>query len=165
MDTPWGRSLSHAVSGITGFLTLSSDPSFRKIVSRAYILYCFKIGIPNSDCGYMLGCQSVPYWLGSLELDLCHISYIIGCRNPIFSVWIHLGVVECHTLFIDHCVSFMKIYCLWRYFINNPFLTELYQINIYISLSTQHHYSMIQGKTNSLTSQSCKPLPYGCTSV
>ena len=46
--------------------------------------------------------------LGHFELDLCHISYIIGGRNPKFSVKIHLGVVECHTLFIDHCVSFMK---------------------------------------------------------
>ena len=27
-------------------------------------------------------------------------------------------VVECNTLFIDHCVSFMKIYCLWGHFIN-----------------------------------------------
>ena len=30
-------------------LTLSSDPSFRKTVSRAYILYCFKVGIPNLE--------------------------------------------------------------------------------------------------------------------
>ena len=55
---------------------------------------------------------------GHLEFDLWHISYIIGGRNPKFSVWIHLGLVECHTLFIYHCVSFMKIYCLWGYFIN-----------------------------------------------
>ena len=81
MDTPWGRRVSHTVSGFTVILTLSSDPSSRKIMSRAYI-------------------------------------YIIGGRDPKFSVWIHLGVVECHTLFIDQCVSFMKIYCLWGYFIN-----------------------------------------------
>ena len=81
MDTPWGRRVSHTVSGVTVILTLSSDPSSRKIVSRAYI-------------------------------------YIIGGRDPKFSVWIHLGVVECHTLFMDHCVSFTKIYCLWGYFIN-----------------------------------------------
>ena len=49
---------------------------------------------------------------GHFELDLWHISYNIGGRNPKFSEWIHLGVVECHTLFIDHCASFMKIYCL-----------------------------------------------------
>ena len=61
-----GRRVSHTVSAVTVILTLSSDPSSRKIVSRAYILYCFKIGIPNLDCGYMLGCQSVPYWLGLL---------------------------------------------------------------------------------------------------
>ena len=73
--------MSHTVSGVTVILTLSSDPSSRKIVSRAYI-------------------------------------YIIGGRNPKSSVWIHLGVVECHTLFMDHCVSFMKIYCLLGYFIN-----------------------------------------------
>ena len=118
MDTPLGRRVSHTVSGVTVILTLSSDPSSRKIVSRAYISYCFKIGTPNLDCRYTLGCQRVPYWLGHFELELWHISYIIGGRYPTFSVWIHLGVVECHTLFIDHCVSFMKIYCLWGYFIN-----------------------------------------------
>ena len=36
---------------------------------------------------------------GHFELDLWHISYIIGGRNPKFNMWIHLGVVECHTLF------------------------------------------------------------------
>ena len=45
---------------------------------------------------------------GLFELDLWHIFYIIGGRNPKFSVWIHLGVVECHTLFIDYCVLFIK---------------------------------------------------------
>ena len=61
--------MSHTVSWVTVILTLSSDPNSGKIVSRAYILYCFKVGmtgIPKLDCGYMLGCQSVPYWLGSL---------------------------------------------------------------------------------------------------
>ena len=53
---------------------------------------------------------------GHFELDLCHIFYIIGDGNPKFSIWIHLGVSECHTLFIDHCVSFMKIYCLLGHF-------------------------------------------------
>ena len=61
-----GRRVSHTVSGVTVILTLSSDPSFRKTESRAYILHCFKVGIPNLDCVYMLGCQSDPYWLGSL---------------------------------------------------------------------------------------------------
>ena len=42
MDTPWGRRVSHTVFGVTVILTLSSDPSSRKIVSRTYILYCFK---------------------------------------------------------------------------------------------------------------------------
>ena len=54
---------------------------------------------------------------GYFELDLWHI-LIIGGRNLKFSVWIHVGVVECHTLFIEHCVSFMKIYCLLAYLIN-----------------------------------------------
>ena len=49
--------MSHTVSEVTVILTLSSDPSSRKIVSRAYILYCFKVGITNLDCEYMLGCQ------------------------------------------------------------------------------------------------------------
>ena len=118
MDTPLGHRVSHTVSGVTVILTLSSDPSSKKIVSKANLLYCLEVGIPNLECGNMLGCQSVSYWLGSLELDLWHISYIIGGRNPKFSVWIHLGVVECHTLVIDHCVALMKIYCLWGYFIN-----------------------------------------------
>ena len=47
--------MSHTVSGVTVIFALSSDPSSRKIVSRVYILYCFKVGIPNLDCGYMLG--------------------------------------------------------------------------------------------------------------
>ena len=97
MDTPWGRRVSHTDSGVTVILTLSSDPSSRKIVPRAYILYCFKVGIANLDCGYMLRCQSVPYWLGHFEFDLLHISFIIGGRNPKFIVWIHLVVVECHN--------------------------------------------------------------------
>ena len=90
MDTPWGRRVSHTASGDTVILTLSSDPSSRKIVSRAYILYCFKVGISNLDCGYMLGCQSVPFWLGvTLNLTLA-IFYIIYGRSPKLSVWIHL---------------------------------------------------------------------------
>ena len=53
MDTPWGHRVPHTVSRVTVILTLSSDPSSRKIVSRAYILYMyFKVGIPNLDCGY-----------------------------------------------------------------------------------------------------------------
>ena len=47
MDTSWGRIVSHTVSGVTVILAASSDPSSRKIVSRAYILYCFKVGIPK----------------------------------------------------------------------------------------------------------------------
>ena len=66
MDTPLGRRVSHTVSGVTAILTLSSDPTSGEIMSRAYILYCFKVGNPDLDCGYMLGCQSVAYWLGSL---------------------------------------------------------------------------------------------------
>ena len=109
MDIPWGRRVSvSGVTVVTVILILSSGPNSRKIVSRAYILYCFKVVIPNLEFGHMLGCQSVPYWLGHFELDLWHISYIIGGRNPKFSVWIHLGVVECHTLSIDHRVSFIK---------------------------------------------------------
>ena len=87
-------------------------------MSRAYIWYCFKVGIPNLDCGYMFGPRVSRTGWGHFELDLWHISYIIRGRNPKFSVWIRLRVVECHTLFIDHCVSFMKIYCLGGYFIN-----------------------------------------------
>ena len=43
-----GRRVSHTVSGVIVILTLSSDPSSRKIVSRAYILYCFKVGIVDT---------------------------------------------------------------------------------------------------------------------
>ena len=118
--------------------------------------------------------------VGHFELDLWHISYIIGGRNPKCSVWIHLEVAEYHTMFIDHCVSFMKIYCLWGHFCHtvtqfmilpnnqlsnsaiqrylnrwyNPFLTLKKRLNCTksistFSLSTQHPYSMIKGKTNS----------------
>ena len=46
--------MSHTVPRVTVILTLSSDPSSWKIVSRAYILYMyfFKVGTPNLDCGY-----------------------------------------------------------------------------------------------------------------
>ena len=44
----------------------------------------------------------VLFW-GHLDLDLWHTSYIIGDRNPKFSVWIYFGVAECHTLLSDHC--------------------------------------------------------------
>ena len=47
VDTPWGRRVSYTVSGVTVILTLSSDPSSRKIETRAYILDCFKVGIPQ----------------------------------------------------------------------------------------------------------------------
>ena len=62
-------------------------------------------------------------------------------------------------------VQFKGIFYRWY----NPFLTLKKRMNCTKSistffLSTQHPYSMIQGKTNSLTSQSCKPLPYDCTS-
>ena len=59
------QSVTYSFWGYCDF-DLVLDPSFRKTESRAYILYCFKIGIPNLDCGYMLGCQSDPYWFGSL---------------------------------------------------------------------------------------------------
>ena len=101
---------------VTVILTLSSDPSYKKTESRAYILYCFKLGIPNLDCGHMLGCQTHTGW-SHFEHDLWHISYIIGGRNPKFIVWIHLGVVECHTLIIDHCLIYENLLSL-GYFIN-----------------------------------------------
>ena len=116
MDTHWGRRVSHTVFWVTVILTLSSDPSFRKIVSRAYILYCFKVGIPNlihvrvPECPVLAGL--------TLNLTSGTSPILSGGRNLKFSVWIPLWVVECHTLFIDQCVSFMKIYCLWGYFIN-----------------------------------------------
>ena len=83
MHTRWGRRVSHTVSGVTMILALSSDPSSRKIVSRAYIFYCFKVGIPNLDCGYMLGCQSAPYWLGHLNLTsgTSPILLVVGIPN------------------------------------------------------------------------------------
>ena len=45
---------------------------------------------------------SIPFW-GYFDLDLWHISYIVGGKNPKFSVRIHLGVAKYHTLFIDLC--------------------------------------------------------------
>ena len=44
-------------------------------------------------------------------------SHIIGGSNPKFSVWIHLGVVESHTLFKDHCLIYENLLSL-GYFIN-----------------------------------------------
>ena len=83
MDTPWGRRVSHTVSGVTVILTLSSDPSSRKIVSRAYIMYCFKVGILKLDCGYMLGCQC-PVLVGvtlNLTFSTSPILLAVGIPN------------------------------------------------------------------------------------
>ena len=46
-------------------LDLVICPQAWKNSVRAYIVYCFKEGIPNLECGYMLGCQSVPYCFGA----------------------------------------------------------------------------------------------------
>ena len=93
-------------------VTLNSDPSSRKIMSRAYILYCFKVGIHNLEWIHVGVSKCLVLFWGLLDLDLWHI-YIIGDRNPKFSVWKYLGVAECQTLLLDHCdldplVSFMS---------------------------------------------------------
>ena len=85
-----GRRVSRTVSGVTVILTLSSDPSSRKIVSRAYILYCFKVRIPNFDCGYMLGCQGVPSWLGSPYLMTVPVFELPGTSSNMYFVHVNL---------------------------------------------------------------------------
>ena len=67
MDTHWVAECRILFLGIFD-LDLVADLDLvvfhRKIVCRAYITYCFKVGIPNLECGYMLGCQSVQYCFG-----------------------------------------------------------------------------------------------------
>ena len=46
---------------------------------------------------------------GHFELDLWHISYIIGDRNPKLNVRIHLGVVKCHTLYRSLCLIYENL--------------------------------------------------------
>ena len=62
----------------------------------------------------MLRCQRVPYCFG-ITLTLT------SGTSPKFSVWRHLGVANCHTLFIDCCdldlwSHLMKRYCLLGHF-------------------------------------------------
>ena len=74
--------------------------SLRKIVCRAYIVNCFKEGLPNLECGYILGCQSVPYCFGVTLTLTSGTSPILLEGESQISVWLHLGVAECHTLFL-----------------------------------------------------------------
>ena len=41
----------------------------------------------------------------SVPPALCrvYLSYILSGRNPIFGVWMHLGMVECRVSFSGHC--------------------------------------------------------------
>ena len=137
----------------------------------------------------MLGARVSWLFWGYFDLKLWHISYIMGGRIPNLVCGYILGLQS-----VKHCfyrslwpwplVSFMKIYCLWGYFChivtqfmclsddqlsNSVFIgwshleekIELYQIKVYIF---SFNVAPIQGE-NSFTSQSCKPLPYDCTSV
>ena len=69
-------------------------------MSRSFILYCFKAGIPIFYCGYMLGCQRVRTVSG-------HISIIFeeGIPN-----------VVCGYIFGRRVSHTMKINCLCGYF-------------------------------------------------
>ena len=45
-----------------------------------------------------------------------HISYILWNRNSKFGMWMHLGMPECHKLFLGHCdldlwPSFQELLC------------------------------------------------------
>ena len=90
---------------VTVILSLSSDPSSRKIVSRAYILYCFKVGIQNLDCGYMLGCQSV---LVGVTLNLTSgtspILLAVGIPNLVCGYI--LGCRVSHTVYSSLCLIY-----------------------------------------------------------
>ena len=128
---------------------------------------------------------------GHFELDLWHISYIIGGRNPKFSVWMHLGVVyRSLCLIYENLLSLGVFYQFVTQFmicliINsqtvqfkgvfiavhrrkdwiepNQNLHFLFQRSTHTAWYREKPQS--QGKTNFSTSQSCKPIPYDCTSV
>ena len=91
-------------------VTCTSDLALIIIVSGAYLLFFFEIGIPNFVCECILGWWSVLYQLWvtvTLTSDLVfleklcpeQISYIIKGRNPKFGVWMQLLMAECHLPF------------------------------------------------------------------
>ena len=105
MDTPWGRRVSHTVSVATMILTLSSDPSSRKIVSRAYILYCPKfrlwIHVRVPECPVLDG----------VTLDLISgtspIFLAVGIPNLVCGYI--LGLQMSHTVYTSLCLIYENL--------------------------------------------------------
>ena len=103
----------------SGHFGIDLWPQFWKNRVQSISPILFEVEIPYLVCGYSLGSRSVAYCFGvTVTLSLLwpwplvsilekscpdHTSYIIWGRNPKFSVWIHLGFAECHTLFLHHC--------------------------------------------------------------
>ena len=190
MDTPWDTECRILFLGYCDFYLVLCPSVLKRIVSRAYILYCFEVGYPNLESGYMSGCQSAPYCFGvtlTLTSGISPILLAVGIPNLVCRCILGLQSVT-HYLYITltltsglicENVLSMGTFCdtihdfaqtvrfksFYRSY--NPFLTLKKRSNCIkpistLSLSTQHP---IQGKTNSFTSQSGKPLPYDCTSV
>ena len=82
--------------------------------------------------------------LGHFELDLWHISYINGGRNPKFSVWIHHGVVEGHTLFRSLCLIYENLLSLGVFY---QFVTQFMILLIINSQTVQFKGILIGGTT------------------
>ena len=85
MDTPWVTECRILFLGYCGFYLVLCPSAPRKSVSTAYIiLYCFEVGYPKLECGYMSGCQSVPYCFGvtlTLTSGISPILLAVGIPN------------------------------------------------------------------------------------
>ena len=79
---------------------------------RAYILYCSEVGYPNLECGYMLGCQSVPYCFGvtlTLTSGISPILLAVGIPNLVCQYILGLQSVT-HCLYITLTLTSGLIY-------------------------------------------------------
>ena len=109
-------------------VTLTSDPRHSKTVCRAYIVYCFQEGIPKCRVWIHVGVPECPvlFW-GYFDLDLWHISYIIGGRIPNLVCGYNLGlqsVTHCFCFF-DHC-GLDLWYHLWKSIVFGGFFVTLW---------------------------------------
>ena len=81
-------------------VTLTLSTVLEKSCAEHILCIVLEEGFPNLDFGYILGCQSVPYYFGVTLTLTSGTSPILLEDESQISVWLHLGVAECHTLFL-----------------------------------------------------------------
>ena len=76
------------------------------------MLYCFEVGYPNLECGYMLESQSVPYWFGvtlTLTSGISPILLAVGIPDLVCRYILGLHSVT-HCLYITLILTSGIIY-------------------------------------------------------